>query len=53
LVAESLDRPLVAVTAVAELVDQCWMGRGPVELGSGLHRVGALIEQEDLGEIVA
>jgi hypothetical protein len=38
---------------VAELVDECWMGRMPAELGSSLGRVGALIEQEDFGEIVA
>src|SRR5207249_9922699 len=42
-----------AVTAVAELVGQGWMGRGPAEFGSGPGRVGTLIEQQDLGEVVA
>ena len=29
------------------------MGRVPAELGPGPGRVGALIEQQDLGEVVA
>jgi hypothetical protein len=38
---------------VAELVEKGWMRRIPAELGSSLGRVNVLIEQEDLGEIVA
>jgi hypothetical protein len=30
---------------VAELVDEPWVGRIPIKLGSSLGRVGALIEQ--------
>jgi hypothetical protein len=33
------------VTPVAELVDQSWMGRGPIKLVSSLGRECALIEQ--------
>src|SRR4051794_29980588 len=43
----------VAVAPLAELFGESWMGRTPIELGSSLGRVGALIEQEDLGEVVA
>src|SRR5215207_2701801 len=43
----------VAVTAVAKLVDKAVMGGSPVELVSGLCRISALVEQQDLGEIVA
>jgi hypothetical protein len=35
----------VAVTAVAELLDESWVGWRPIELGPGLGRGGALIEQ--------
>src|SRR4051812_26794688 len=41
------------IASLQELVDQPRVGRMPIELGSSLRRVGALIEQEDLGEIVA
>ena len=44
---------LLTVTAVAELVGERWMGRMPAELGPGPGRVRALIEQQDLGEVVA
>ena len=37
--------PLVAVTPVAELLDESWVGWRPIELGSSLGRGGALIEQ--------
>src|SRR4051812_15457886 len=42
----------VAVTAVAELVDESLMGRRPIELGASPGRVRPLIEQQDLGEVV-
>src|SRR6266702_1548233 len=42
-----------AVAPVAELVGKRWMGRMPAELGPGPGRVGALVEQQDLGEVVA
>ena len=35
----------VAVTPVAELLDESWVGWRPIELGSSLGRDGALIEQ--------
>src|SRR5689334_165635 len=44
---------LVAVTAVAELVGQRWMCRMPAEFRPGPGPVGALIEQQHLGEVVA
>src|SRR4051794_6088129 len=43
----------IAVTPVAELVDEPRMGRRPIELASGPGGAGALIEQEDFGEVVA
>jgi hypothetical protein len=46
-------RLLVAVAPVAEFLDKSWVGRRPVELISSLGRDGALIEQQDFGEIVA
>ena len=56
LISDSAESPcpqLVAITPVAELLYKSWMGRRPIELGSSLGRDGALIDQEDLGEIVA
>ena len=44
---------LPAVAALAEFLDESWVGRGPVELGASFGRGGALIEQEDFGEVVA
>jgi len=38
---------------VAELLDESRTGRTPTELASRLGRIGALVEQEDFGEIVA
>ena len=38
---------------MAELLDESRTGRTPIEVGSRLGRVGALVEQEDFGEIVA
>src|SRR3954467_10252099 len=45
-----LSRP---VAAVAELVDQGWLVGGPAELCTSLVRDDALIEQQDVREIVA
>jgi hypothetical protein len=42
-----------AVTPVAEFLDESWAGWRPIELGSSLGRGGALIEQEDFGEVIA
>src|SRR6185503_12753668 len=42
-----------AVGPVAELLDESRTGWAPIEVGSRLGRVGALVEQEDFGEIVA
>lgn len=44
---------LLTVAAVAELVGERRMGRMPAELGPGPGRVGALVEQQDFGEVVA
>jgi hypothetical protein len=38
---------------VAEFLDKSWVGRRPIELGSSLGRVGALIEQQDFGKVLA
>ena len=38
---------------MAEVVDQPWTGRLPTQFVTGLLRNGALIEKQDLGEIVA
>jgi hypothetical protein len=38
---------------MAELVDKRRMGRIPAEFGPGLGRAGALIEEQDFGEVVA
>ncbi len=43
---------LMFVASVAELVDQSWMGRRPIELVPSLGRECALIEQEDSGEVL-
>ena len=45
--------PLRSVTPVPELVDESGVGRLPAELGASPGRVGALIEQKHLGEVVA
>jgi hypothetical protein len=45
--------PSHSVAPVPELVGQRGMGRMPSELGSGFGGVGALVEQEDFGEVVA
>jgi hypothetical protein len=37
--------PLVAVTPVAKLLDESWVGWRPIKLGSSLGRDGSLIEQ--------
>jgi hypothetical protein len=41
----ALSGPSVAVAPIAELLDESWVGWGPIELGSSLGRGGALIEQ--------
>ena len=51
--AESPYPPDSCGNPVAEFLDMFWVGRRPIELGSSLGRNGALIEQEDFGEIVA
>src|SRR5690242_6517709 len=38
---------------MAELVLESRLDGSPIELGSSLSRIGGLIEQQDLGEIVA
>src|SRR3954454_16823551 len=43
----------LAVAPVPELVDESRMGRVPIELGASPGRVYALIEQENLSEVVA
>jgi hypothetical protein len=43
----------LAVAPVAQLIDESRMGRMPVELGPRLGCVGALIEQQDFGEVFA
>jgi hypothetical protein len=48
-----LNRLSVAVTPVAELLDQSGMGWMPIELSSSLGSGRALIEQQDLGEVLA
>ncbi len=45
----TLSRPSVPVAPVAKLVKKRGTGRSPIELGSRLRRLGALIKQEDLG----
>src|SRR5690348_2552904 len=42
-----------AVAAVAEFLDERRVRRLPVQIRSGLGRDRALVEQEDLGEVVA
>src|SRR3954465_8268324 len=44
---------LFTVAPIAEFVDEPRMGRVPVELGACPRRVGALVEQEHFGEVVA
>src|ERR1700757_5061239 len=44
---------LLTVAPVTELVGQRRAGRVPAEFGAGLGRVGALVEQQDVGEIAA
>src|SRR4051794_3997485 len=46
-------RRLLPVAPAAELVHKSRPRRVPVELGSSLGRVGALIGQQDFGEVVA
>jgi hypothetical protein len=46
-------RHLTGVGTMAEFVGEPWVGWLPVELGPSLGRLGALIEQQDCGEIVA
>src|ERR1700751_243208 len=41
---------LLTVAPVTELVGQRRAGRVPAEFGAGLGRVGALVEQQDVGE---
>src|SRR6187200_2894408 len=43
----------LAVAPVAELLDESRTRRTPLELGARPRRVGALVEQQDLGESVA
>jgi hypothetical protein len=38
---------------VAEFFDKSWVGRRPIEFGSSLGSDGALIEQQDFGQVVA
>ena len=45
--------PLLAVAALAEVVGKRRARRAPAEVGPGLGRVGGLVEQQDLGEVVA
>src|SRR5215204_1722314 len=42
-----------AVAAAAELVDEPRVGGLPIELGACPRRVGALVQQKHLGEVVA